>query len=431
VTLASGALVELEIEKAVYRGRGLGRHEGRVVFVAGALPGDVALVRVTRVTRDYAEAVVASLKRPAPGRRGSPCPFFPRCGGCSYQELDYARQLELKRAVLAETLQRGGVELASAAAATEVVPSPEVGWRIRAAVHATWRDEGLMLGFHEAATRRVVDIDGCLQLGEGLNAALRALRAALASRPRLARPLRGIDLAEPIEGGSAVMSVEGAYERGAVVEFGALAVRLEGVAGLRLRGRGFEQHVFGAASVTTRVLGHALRFDPEVFFQANRFLVEPLVDEVCALVPSGGTVLDLYAGVGLFTLRMAERHERVLAVEHDPRAVRDARANLAAAGSGNVELVVADVGEALAATPATPGERVVLDPPRSGAGVAVAEAIAARRPETIVYVSCDPPTLARDLAAFARAGYFADHLKAFDLFPDTFHLETVVRLRPR
>jgi 23S rRNA (uracil1939-C5)-methyltransferase len=145
----------------------------------------------------------------------------------------------------------------------------------------------------------------------------------------------------------------------------------------------------------------------------------------------GGPLLDLYAGVGLFALALAPGAESVHAVEQDARASEDAQANLEAAGLANVRIMRADVASALDALPAGDGERVVLDPPRTGAGPDLARRISARHPASVVYVSCDPPTLGRDLAAFGEGGYAPERVALFDLFPDTFHLETVVRLLPR
>jgi 23S rRNA (uracil1939-C5)-methyltransferase len=165
------------------------------------------------------------------------------------------------------------------------------------------------------------------------------------------------------------------------------------------------------------------------FFQANRFLVEPLTRAVCGQVPPGGHVIDLYAGVGLFALPLARSADEVLAVEGNPWAARDAEANAEAAGLANLRVWRADVLEALSASPAEPAERIVLDPPRTGAGAEVVQAIVSRAPERVVYVSCDPPTLGRDLKLFQAAGYRPGHVELFDLFPDTLHLETVVALR--
>jgi 23S rRNA (uracil1939-C5)-methyltransferase len=184
----------------------------------------------------------------------------------------------------------------------------------------------------------------------------------------------------------------------------------------------------GDPHVTFPCGGLALRAHVASFFQGNRFLYEELSRTVVDLVPDGGPVLDLYAGVGLFAVPLGATASEVVAVEGSAFAAEDAEANVAAAGLANVRVVRADVGEALARRRAAAEERIVLDPPRTGAGAGVIALVAERRPRAIVYVSCDPPTLGRDLALLARQGYRPDRVIAFDLFPDTYHLETVVRL---
>jgi 23S rRNA (uracil1939-C5)-methyltransferase len=187
----------------------------------------------------------------------------------------------------------------------------------------------------------------------------------------------------------------------------------------------------GDPHVEATVADVRFRSHVESFFQANRFLVDELVGRVAEMTPAGGTVLDLYAGVGLFALTLARQAERVLAAEWNAWAVEDAKANARRAGLGHVRIHRESVGEALASWPVSRDERIILDPPRSGAGPELAGTLAARRPAAIVYVSCDPTTLARDLKIFDARGYRLDRVEAFDLFPDTFHLETIALLRPR
>jgi tRNA/tmRNA/rRNA uracil-C5-methylase (TrmA/RlmC/RlmD family) len=186
----------------------------------------------------------------------------------------------------------------------------------------------------------------------------------------------------------------------------------------------------GEPYVETAVLGVRLRAHVRSFFQANRFLVEELARAVVEATPPGGPVLDLYAGVGLFAIALAGRAPSVRGVEIDPLAVEDAVHNAARAGAAHVRIETGDVRQGLASWRRQPGERVILDPPRTGAGAEVVRAVAGRKPETVVYVSCDPPTLGRDLRVFAAEGYRLDRLAGFDMFPDTHHLEAVAVLVP-
>jgi len=426
--LLPGALVEATIEKGVYRGRGLARLDGRVVFVPRAHPGDRVRARVTEVHAGWAEGALVEVLTPSPDRRPSPCPYVPRCGGCAYQDFDNAAELRLKESVLRESLGRAGAPWEGPVV---VHASPEAGWRMRASLHFAHGEGGPRLGLRQEGSRRVVDVETCLQLSDTMNRAARALHGALAGRP-LAERVHGLDLLESPDGATLVGTLETGLTRHEAPQLAPLAAAVPGLAGLGVhtRTRSLEW-LHGSPFVEASVLGITLRAHASSFFQANRFLLEPLARTVVELVPDGGSrVLDLYSGVGLFALPLAQAAEReVVAVEQSPFACEDARVSARRAGLRNLSVKTADVAEALAGLAPREGERVVLDPPRTGAPRAVVEAVAARRPEAIVYVSCDPPTLGRDLALFAARGYRPDAMHLFDMFPKTFHVETVVRLR--
>jgi len=429
--LKLGDVVELDIEKAVYRGLGLGRHEGQVVFVPRAVPGDRVRARVESVTPGYVRAATEAVLRPAAERRTSPCPFFPQCGGCAYQDVDYPAQLRFKEAILRESLSRAGVRWEGD---LPLRASAEEGWRTRTTLHLAEVEDALRLGLHEEGSHRVVDLEACLQLSPAMNRAARSLRAALEERRAVARHIHDVEIAESTDGARLVVCLDTDLPVPQAVSLAPVAEAVPGLTGLgaMAAGRGPRYlNLRGEPHVEAEVRGLRMQSHVRSFFQANRFLLDSLVGDVVEATPPGGAVFDLYAGVGLFALALAARAEQVLGAEVNPVAVEDARANISRNGQENVRMRQGDVVEALASWPATPGERVILDPPRTGAGAAVVRAVAARQPECVVYVSCDPPTLGRDLAVFAQAGYAPDSVRALDLFPDTFHLETVVRLSPR
>jgi 23S rRNA (uracil1939-C5)-methyltransferase len=427
--LQVGQIVEATIEKSVYRGRGLARLGGRVVFVPRAHTGDRIRGRVREVRAGWAEASLEDVLSPASERRVSPCPYVPRCGGCVYQDLGYEAQLRAKEDILRESLARAGAPWEDPIA---VQASPERGWRLRATLHFARGDEGLWLGLRQEGTRRVVDVEACLQLSDGTNETLREIRTALSRRPETWPRLRGLDVLESPDGEVrvAVLATTLAPHEAPGLAF--VGREVPGLAGFGVEtGRGRLQWLGGSPHVEATVLSLPLRVHVRSFFQANRFLYEPLVQAVLDLLPGTGRALDLYAGVGLFALPLAARDGgEVVAVERAPSAVEDARANARRHRLGGVRVVRRDVGDALASTRPEPGERVVIDPPRTGLEPDVVELVAARRPEAVVYVSCDPPTLGRDLARFSGHGLRPDTVQLFDLFPDTFHLETVVRLLP-
>ncbi len=425
-----GDPVELTIEKGVYRGRGLGRVDGRVVLVARALPGERVRGRIAAAHAGYAEADLLEVLSPSPSRRPAPCPHAEDCGGCAYQALGPAAQLALKEAILRESLARAGAPFDGPIEATA---SPEAGWRVRATLHFAVDGAGLRIGFRKEGSRRVVPVTECLQLSGRVNAAARAAREALAGRRAIHPALRGLELFEAPDGSALVATLDTGLPAADATSLEPVGRAVPGLTGFGVRSEdGRTRWLHGDPHVEATVLGQRIRAHASGFFQGNRFLLEPVVSAVLGLVPEDGApALDLYAGVGLFALPLAARGAGVMAVEGAAGAAEDARWNVSRAGlAGRVRVVEDDVARALGAIPAREGEAVVLDPPRSGAGPAVVRAIAARRPSAVVYVSCDPPTLGRDLAQFATLGYRADAVRLFDLFPDTFHMETLVRLRP-
>lgn len=426
--LGLGDVCEVVVDKAVYRGLGLARHQGQVVLVRRGLPGDRARVKIEKVGRGYAEASLETVVEPSGLRRAAPCPLFTRCGGCAYQDVEYARQLELKEAIVRESLARAG---AAWEGAIELHASPEQGWRTRATLHLGPLPDGeIGLGLHEEGSHRLLDLSVCEQLTPLLHRTQRALLDAFRNHPHRAR-VRHVHLAQGIEGEGAVAVLEGDLDPQTASSFASLDRSIPWLTGFgAVTSRGSFVLLHGSPYVHSTVLDRRLRVHAQAFFQGNRFLVEDLARTVAALVPAGGVAVDLYAGVGLFSLALAPQAEAVVALEGNPYAAADALANARSAGLDRVTVKRGDVLDGLRHLPVRPEERIVLDPPRSGVGPRVVEAIVGRRPASVVYVSCDPPTLGRDLALFQRAGLRPDAVHLFDLFPDTFHLETVVRLTP-
>jgi 23S rRNA (uracil1939-C5)-methyltransferase len=429
--LRPGERVEVTVERAVYRGQGLARHNGQVVFVPRGLPGDRLQVRIASVSAGYVKAEIEQVLASGPGRVDSRCPHFAECGGCAYQHLDPSAQAALKEGVLSDALRRAGAPWDKP---IRVRPSPPEGWRTRATLHVDHAPSGLRLGFHREGTQQVVDVERCLQLSPGMMGAARGLRDALAARPALARAVRDVELAESFDGSRLVASLETAFDQRQAAGAAVLADAVPSLTGFGvMAGEGRRRRFLllrGDPHVEAVVQGIRLRAHAQSFFQANRFLVEPLVQEVLDRTLEGGSVLDLYAGVGLFALPLGRRAEEVRGLEISASAVADARGNAEAAGLSHVRIHPGDVRD-MADLPPRPDERVVLDPPRTGAGAEVVRMVAARRPASVVYVSCDPPTLGRDLKAFAAEGYVPISIAGFDMFPDTFHVETVVHLVPR
>jgi len=391
--LSVGATVEVEIERIVPGGAGLGHADGYTFFVQLAAPGDRLRARVERVRGKVAFASVAEIIKPSPARVEPPCPYFGRCGGCDFQQLNYEAQLAAKVEIIRDCLRR--IARSDPPAEISITPSPAV-WRYRS--RARWQHDPVrqFLGYYELASHRVCDVVECPVVLPEVQAKLSHLRATLAAG--------GYDETEEyqaVAGDDGVSLLPPLAEDDARERFRDLA-------------------------------GERYRFDADCFFQINHALLEPLLAEALKDA-TGDEAVDLYCGVGLFTLPLARRFTRVTAVEGNPAATNFARLNLADAGLANASVHTARVGDWLArhADSLAPVNFLLLDPPRAGAEPEALAAIVALRPRRIAYVSCDPATLARDLRALFDAGYTLDSLRAFDMFPQTHHVETVVQLTRR
>lgn len=395
---------QVKIEKWVYGGSGLTRTEQGVVLVPFAMPGEIVQLADVKRRAGVAEGRVAGIVEPSPHRIEPRCPVFGRCGGCHYQMAPYEFQVEAKLAILREVFARVG--RIPAPEPVRAVTGEPWGYRNRSQFHFGKHT----LGYKMAGSDKVVDVEQCPVSAPELNAALKALRAARRDR-RFPRFLQQVEL---FTNGSRTMVnvLETTEGRGVARGFFAwLAERIPGAA---------DGELFYEAC------GERFRVSHRSFFQVNRFLIEPLVE--CALEGAAGDeALELYAGVGLFTVPLARRTARVTAVESDGSAARDLEFNLAAAGV-RAEARRMQAGQYLTSLTKTP-DFVLADPPRAGLGKRVVQELIRLRPPRLHLVSCDPATLARDVAALCGAGYAFESLVLVDLFPQTYHIEAVARLR--
>lgn len=419
-----GAAIELEVDKPAAGGRMLGRHEGQVVLVWGAVPGERVQARIERVGKGVMYAETTAVLRSSPDRRPSSPDW--RCGGNALAHIAYARQIELKGEIIEDAFRRiGRVPLA---APPEVLASPESGYRMRARLHA---HDG-RLGFYREGSHQLCDAAVSAQLLPATVAWI-ANAEAILQRERLAG-LVGLDIAESLDGEQRACHLE--LEPGVgTAPFVALA---GGLVGLSAQGAGdISAAVLAGEPAITDVVtvrdGNplatvTLRRDVRAFFQGNRFLLERLARYVIGLLAQG-PVVDLYAGVGLFGLSAAAAGaEHVTLIEGDPISGADLEAN--AARLARVRVKRRSVEAYLGAVPATRAPSTfIIDPPRTGMSRDALAGIVRVRPATIVYVSCDVATLARDTRVLLDAGYTLGPLTAFDLFPNTAHVETVAVLK--
>ncbi len=442
-----GARLTVAIEDLTSEGTGVARADGWVVFVPGAVPGDLAEVRVGRVRRGVVEAALVALRSPSPARVEPPCPFQAACGGCPLMVLAPEAQQALKVRHLEQTLRRiGGL---AAPEVVRVIPSPRaLRYRGRVRFAISSRADGAAIGFHpRGVAGAIVAVDDCRlapepasRLAQRLVARLDELSPGGGFWPLRIEARGSFAAAEWLlvlfgPPGEARALERASRELVATEPQLAGIVRVEGVPG---PDDGRETLLAGRDELLERIGSAELELGATTFLQVNPSAAEALYDVVRSMLappagPPPGRLLDLFCGVGAIGLLGVDAPCEVLGVESHPATVDRARRSARRAGRDGVTFLA---GEAQAVTRAlaAAGERfdaVTANPPRAGLGPDLPHAIAALGPRRVVLVSCHPATLARDLRAFAAAGFEPGEIAAVDLFPQTPHLEAVVRLVPR
>lgn len=405
-----------------YGPHAIARRDGKVLFVRGAVPGDEVRVALREVHRSYAYADVTEVIRPAPDRRVPPCRYLPGCGGCPWQHITYPAQLRAKEDNLRSHLSRAG-DLSGAQWRPMIESPSEFGYRHRLSL----RVAAGRVGFFAGGSHQLVPVTHCM-LGEAALGG--AIPVAEAWITRLRSDVRRLEIFAAADGARWVLAAE-AHGPLAAIDRAACAAFLSAhgqVAGLVLAGKG-SRRTFGEQR-------GALELEPglrwvvragtfsQVSRAGNRALVQAVLE--AGHFSAGERVLELFAGAGNLSFPVARRVAQVVAVEHSRLAVEDGAANALALGIGNCEFrrTTAALGVTAAHRSGERYDVVVLDPPRSGAAE-VLPALLALAPARIVYVSCDPATLARDLRQLAAA-YRVSRVQPIDLFPQTYHVETVV-----
>jgi 23S rRNA (uracil1939-C5)-methyltransferase len=415
--LTPGQTLAVTIEKPAVGGQMIARVDGQVVLVSGAIPGERVTIRIDRVGKGVCYADTVTIEEPSSDRS---VPFTdPLCGGCLYAHIEYERQLQIKSLVIADAFSRiGRLPLPAPVA---VFASPPKWYRMRARLHV----RGRRIGFFREGTHEVCDARATRQLLPAACDVLDQLEAALARLPE--HTVREIDIAENREGSERVVLLETLPGSAALPRD--LISLTDGLTGLIGSAPGGFRVFAGSAFVADRLVLDeqqtvTIRRHVLAFFQGNRFLLGALVAHVSDQVPQHSKVIDLYAGGGLFSIAAARlRGADVTAVEGDRVASEDLAVN--AIESGGVTPIHQPV-EAFLGSARRGTEVVIVDPPRTGMSREVLEGLVRLAARRVVYVSCDVATLARDARRLVDAGYQIAHVHAFDLFPNTPHVETVV-----
>ena len=418
------SVFSIEIEKLAFGGAGIGHHEGKVVFVTGAFPGDRVLARVTKEQPRFIEAGVAKVESPSPLRRTPACPYTDDCGGCPWMALGYEAQLAAKQAIVGEQFLHIAKMKAGVSPCTPSLA--ELGYRSRVKLHAGIGCGELLLGYHRARTNDIVNIGRCAVANEGVNRVIAELRVFLeahhADVPAIEEIV--IETGYPAELARLRLAMHKMPEH-AFAE--AMLDAIPGAAGLSIAS-GHDLAVYGEDILSVNIGGGiALEYGPTVFSQVNpggnRLLVEKA--KKLAAPEKGKTALDLYCGMGNLAFPLAAAGMKVTGVEHSRFAVEDADKN-----GTRLNLPVEFLpGDAIHAARRMTREKrmfdtVLLDPPRSGAK-GIGQWLKLLAKERVVYVSCNPPSLARDAKDICENGFALVSAQPLDMFPNTFHVETL------
>jgi 23S rRNA (uracil1939-C5)-methyltransferase len=426
----------LSVEKLIYGGEGLAHTEGNTVFVPYVLPGEQVRASVRTRKKKLIHANLVEVEKAAPSRIAAPCPHFRTCGGCHYQHIEISEQVRLKKEILRETLSRlGGVSWTGKI--TEHTAQP-YGYRNRA--QWAYRDATpRAFGYFLPESAHILPIDQCPVLSPRLASAFEQLQN-LARANSLSPGI--LEIEAFVDGTDEKIALNVAFERfpkpakSLAGEFKAELPDLESLLMLDQSKNRFE--LDGPGYLMQKAGGFTFQVNHLSFFQVNRFLTEELWQTVVGGA-KGGYALDLYAGVGFFTLPLSKRFSKVVSVDANLSAIRDLRRNAEAAGA-QVSSENEHTEEFLKKEQGRP-DFIVLDPPRAGLGAETAARLANLGALDIAYLSCDPAKLARDLSVLtaserrpnseisAAHKYEIAEVHLFDLFPQTFHIETLVRLR--
>lgn len=446
--LIKNEIMEAEIEAWSAEAWGVCRIRGRAVFVPLAIPGERWEIRIVKVSRTAVYARGEKLLRPSPERVDSVCACYGRCGGCDCRHMRYEEELRFKLQKVNDALTRIGKQEMTA---SEIVGSEQTeGYRNKGILAVGDKDGRAVSGFFRERSHELIPVERCLLQDELTHRAAHALTdfmnlhaipaydettgRGVVRHVFCRRAVKGPDRLLCIVARRGFGELTGALVdalRSACPELTGIVLNINKSAGNTVLAGEFYP-LWGKGHITDTLYGFAFDIAPQAFFQVNPPQAERLYDKALEYAAPGPDELafDLYCGAGTISLCLARKAGRVIGAEIVPEAVENARANAAANSVGNTEFICADAGEAAQAL-ASRGLRpavVVVDPPRKGMREDAVRAVCSMSPERLVYVSCEPATLARDLLRFSELGYTLREATAFDLFPRTKHVEVVCQL---
>jgi 23S rRNA (uracil1939-C5)-methyltransferase len=435
--------LEVRLDRFAQGGDAVGRAGELVVFVAGALPGERVRARLRERHRRYAKGAVVEVIEPSPDRIEPPCPLFGECGGCQWQMLDYGAQLRWKRALVCEAIERvGGLQGVTVNAALGM----EDPWRYRnkGQYPVGLKGSKVVAGYYRRGSHQIVDLDSCPIQHPLVDAVMAATKRRLDRRriPVYEEPthrgiVRHLVIRASYSWPQAQLTIVTRTRRALVGLARQLRDEIPELVGVvqninRERTNVIlgpqEKTISGRTWLGERVGRFIYRLSSSSFFQVNPLQTEALCSEAlrAASLTGGERVVDVYAGVGTLSLFLAEKARTVAGIENVGSAVRDARKNARLNGVANVSFLLGDARSVLRRFDHC--DVLVLDPPRRGCEPEALRAMISLDPKRIVYVSCEPVTLARDLGLLGGAGYRVESVQPIDMFPQTYHIECVARL---
>jgi len=418
--------VQVAIDAVAFKGYGVARIHGKVVFVPYTAAGDNAWVEIVEEKKSYSTGRLIELLEPSPRRVNPPCPYFGNCGGCQWQHIDYLAQPELKKEILQDLLQRLGK--LKQTPSIEAFPSAKpYDYRIRIRLKVA----GKAMGYYREGSHQIVDINHCPISHPLVNRILQRLRGESA----VFQLTKEIEISvSPDEGRGMILFHPRSHNR-----------QIEPFAKKLLQSEPIFQGIAVAGEEKSILFGNPLEFtipsyqdgniklriSPGSFFQVNPEQNQRLIQTILQLSEptKKDRVLDLYAGMGNLTLPLAMGTKEILGIEENRTAVDDAQFNVERNGIQNCHFIQGRVEDVLSHWERGTPHLVVLDPPRAGCKT-ILDQVARLKPQKIVYVSCEPTTFARDLRLFSEKGYLLEKLSLIDMFPQTYHMEVVGLLQP-
>lgn len=438
-------VISLSIDNLGSSGEGIGHYHGYTIFVEGALPGELVEVRLSDCQKRYGRAVLLSITKPSPDRVPPACPLFGRCGGCQLMHLAYDKQLTVKQQRVVDALQRIGK--INDVQVQPCLPSPaSLGYRNKIQLPVRQSEEGLVLGLYARGSHDLVELDHCLihcELGEEVyrqvSSILKGSGIEAYQPSTYTGELRHVIIKSASHTGEALLVLvtnrlpstllkriaEQVKERCPAIK--GVVHNLNTERDNVILGKKFEV-LAGVGSIQDVLCGLTFKVSPASFFQVNPRQAECLYAKAVEFADLQGneTVLDAYCGVGTLSLIFARKAKKVIGVECVSEAITDAKENAKLNQIGNTSFVCANAEEYIRTLSHI--DVVILNPPRKGCDPAFLEGIKRLRPKKVVYISCDPATLARDLGVLRSGGFQIKGIQPYDMFPQTAHVECVVSL---